>query len=596
MENEFLAPLEVSDTLIGLRFLKKLVLFILLFLLLLFFVNRYVGKKLEPTLNPALKSKYEEIIHPSVNADTIILGASIAEIGITPKHLEMIFPKVFNFGIQGGGPKFTKDWYEHFFKIYYQKPELILYAVDPLTLTQSRMFEQDSAYLPLPCFLKALANKNFSKRHLIMNRFPVVRLRDIFPSLFSKSKSDDIMIKKQYYKGYLPWRAKDFQIKSAELESNEAIKLEMGLKFLGEFCDLVKADGITMIFIGMPNFYPSSDQADKQKKIYQMIEQTALERGFSFINYNAKNEPLNTDPKFYSDSWHLNRLGAEEVSEILTHDLLRFVSRPTSESAYDKGNYLFVQKRYEDALSFYIKAIQQNPGDASIYCRMGETYFRLHQYSKAIESCKKAIQLDPEMENAYKISANIYSATGDYANALQMYAKSSSLDPDDPENYLALGVICYHLNHLDYAVKSFETAIQINPNYAYAYYNLGCVYQYKLRNNEKALESYEIALQYLNNFPQPYINMGLLYANLGNLKKALDCFQKGAELDDPLSAKNLAFTHYKLGNYSEAFKIAKTALRLSPDDPELHEGLKIIQSKVQFSTSSARKTSSEVKP
>lgn len=135
-------------------FLKKLSLFFVLTLPLLYAINRYLGKKLEVEFHPLLKIKYNEAVRSGRGANVIVMGSSNAETGINPKQLEKIFPRVFNFGIPGANPEFVKEWYRRIFRIHYRKPELIIFVIDPATVLNVKLFEQDSFFFPPLIFIE----------------------------------------------------------------------------------------------------------------------------------------------------------------------------------------------------------------------------------------------------------------------------------------------------------------------------------------------------------------------------------------------------------------------------------------------------------
>ena len=68
---------------------------------------------------------------------------------------------------------------------------------------------------------------------------------------------------------------------------------------------------------------------------------------------------------------------------------------------FQKGYNAYVNKEYDKAISFYLKAIELKPDYAEAYYNLGLAYKNQGNLTKAIESYKKAIEVDPDHADAY---------------------------------------------------------------------------------------------------------------------------------------------------------------------------------------------------
>ena len=82
--------------------------------------------------------------------------------------------------------------------------------------------------------------------------------------------------------------------------------------------------------------------------------------------------------------------------------------------------------------------------------------------------------------------------TKKYKNAIKYYKKTIELRPNDAHAYNNLGNVYKELKNYSMAIVAYQNAIMLKPDYASAYYNLGIVYQ-KSNNFDIALESYRKA-------------------------------------------------------------------------------------------------------
>ncbi|MFN7930473.1 MAG: tetratricopeptide repeat protein [Blastocatellia bacterium] len=136
-----------------------------------------------------------------------------------------------------------------------------------------------------------------------------------------------------------------------------------------------------------------------------------------------------------------------------------------------------------------------------------------------------------------------------------------------------LGVRYHQAGDIKKAVKSYERAISLDPDYAQAHYNLGSAYETSLEL-DKAITEYQVALRDDPKFYYAYNNLARLFllrsennastTALTILNTALE--QKPTELPILYAIyKNRAWAHLNLKLYIEAEKDVKRALESKPD-------------------------------
>ncbi len=82
--------------------------------------------------------------------------------------------------------------------------------------------------------------------------------------------------------------------------------------------------------------------------------------------------------------------------------------------------------------------------------------------------------------------------TKNFKKAIEYYLKTIELRPNDAHAYNNLGNSYKEIKNYSKAINAFQNAIILKPDYASAHYNLGIVYQ-KNKNFEIALDSYRKA-------------------------------------------------------------------------------------------------------
>ncbi|XP_061596553.1 E3 ubiquitin-protein ligase TTC3 isoform X2 [Cololabis saira] len=104
-----------------------------------------------------------------------------------------------------------------------------------------------------------------------------------------------------------------------------------------------------------------------------------------------------------------------------------------SEEMKKKGNEFFQKHQYEDAVTFYSKAIKFYPDNHIIYGNRALCYIRCQKYLKAVGDGKRAILIKPQWSKGhYRFCEALYSL-GEFHVALQANRTARSLCQDDHE-------------------------------------------------------------------------------------------------------------------------------------------------------------------
>jgi tetratricopeptide (TPR) repeat protein len=81
------------------------------------------------------------------------------------------------------------------------------------------------------------------------------------------------------------------------------------------------------------------------------------------------------------------------------------------EALKEKGNALFKEKRYEDAIKFYEKALDINSSQEVLYSNKGTCKKCLKEYKDAINDYKKALEINPKNTKNMNRLASVYIIT-----------------------------------------------------------------------------------------------------------------------------------------------------------------------------------------
>jgi len=196
------------------------------------------------------------------------------------------------------------------------------------------------------------------------------------------------------------------------------------------------------------------------------------------------------------------------------------------------------------------------------------------QIQKAQCVSEVLIKDHPNNPLLFNISGACYKAVGQLEAAVKRFEQALVIKPDYAEAHSNLGVTLQKLGHLDAAVKSFEKALVIKPDYAKVYCNLGVSLK-KLGHLDAAVKSFEKALVIKPDYAKALSNLGATLQELGQLETAVKRY-KLALVIKPDYAKahyNLGVTLHELGQLDAAVKSYEQALTINPDYAEAHYNL-----------------------
>jgi len=168
---------------------------------------------------------------------------------------------------------------------------------------------------------------------------------------------------------------------------------------------------------------------------------------------------------------------------------------------------------------------------------------------------------------AHNNRANAYSEKGDYERAIRDYDLAIQLNPNYAKPYNNRGVVYQKKGEYDRAIKDFDEAIKLTPDYAYAFANRAETYQIK-HDYKRALQDYDNAIRIDPQLKPLWNGRCWTRAIIGQLQEALsDCNKAVGMQPDAATYDSRGLVHLKLGQYDLAIEDYSSALRLQPRLP-----------------------------
>ena len=201
----------------------------------------------------------------------------------------------------------------------------------------------------------------------------------------------------------------------------------------------------------------------------------------------------------------------------------------------------------------------------------------LYSNNKFQETIDKIEDLNKNFNNApllFNILGACYKAVNKIDNAIKSLEKAIDINPEYDEALFNLGVIYQEIGQINAAINSYKKAIRVNNSYVNAHNNLGLI----LLKNEQfdaAIDHFEWAISFNPNFAEAHNNLGATLLALGQIDAAVESYNMAVKIkpDYPQALNNQAIGLIRLGENDAAIDSLEKALTLRPDYASAHHNL-----------------------
>lgn len=275
-------------------------------------------------------------------------------------------------------------------------------------------------------------------------------------------------------------------------------------------------------------------------------------------------------------------------------------NKELAEKEKSLGNEQYKQKKFDEALKHYDKAIELDPTDMTYINNKAAVYLEMGNFEECIRQCQKAIDIGRENRADFKLIAKslsrlatAYFKQDDLEQARTYYQKSLSehrtpdtlsklsevdkiikeremkayIDPAKSLEEKTKGNECFQRGDYPTAIRHYTEAIKRNPDDAKLFSNRAACYQ-KLAEFKMASDDASECIKREPTFVKGYIRKGLALVAMKRSSDAAEEFQKALDLD-PNNAEALDGYRKAIGS-TDPEEMRKRAL----NNPEVQEILK----------------------
>jgi len=204
--------------------------------------------------------------------------------------------------------------------------------------------------------------------------------------------------------------------------------------------------------------------------------------------------------------------------------LLNFYFQNGQKELYQK-KYLSSIINFENALKY----IDQNETAAIIYYYKGLAFHKLLRLDSAAVYYNKSI-LIKKIPDTYVGIGAISLGNKDYDNAIRFFEFALKLNPNFNEALVAMGTAYYYKQDHVNAITYLKNAISLSPNNPRALYLIGAL-SYDVKKYDLAIYFYQQAIYYNPNFADAYLALSKVYNETGDFLKSQQSRQRAIEIN-----------------------------------------------------------------
>lgn len=115
------------------------------------------------------------------------------------------------------------------------------------------------------------------------------------------------------------------------------------------------------------------------------------------------------------------------------------------------------------------KAIAAKDGFTDAYLLRAEILLEANRPAEALPDAEKAIELAPDEESAYLLRGKIHDKLSNFTAAAEDYERGLNLNPFNTDACMLLGALLMNTGDVPRAIRFFDEAIEIKPDFAPAY-------------------------------------------------------------------------------------------------------------------------------
>jgi len=242
----------------------------------------------------------------------------------------------------------------------------------------------------------------------------------------------------------------------------------------------------------------------------------------------------------------------------------------TAQSYFEEGIDLNKQRRYDEAIEKFARAIALDLENHKYHQALFMTYIATRRGPRAIEVYKDLAKEHPKSAVIHYWLGRLYLESQSLNDSAQEFREATLLAPQDEHPFISLGHVYLRLGKQQEALKAYLEANKRSPRVAAVHAGLGNIY-FDRKDYTKAEKEYDQALKIDSSLTEARYNLSLIYEKTGKYSKAIKQWQELLDEDpnESRARERLARIYYQGGQYRDAIEEYSILSQVKQESPEV---------------------------
>lgn len=318
------------------------------------------------------------------------------------------------------------------------------------------------------------------------------------------------------------------------------------------------------------------DQRAKQIRGRAYLEMKDYERAQSCFEEMQKVHPLRPEGYYYMGVLQQQKKRLSLAVKAYLNALGRDINYLPA--FYPLLDLYMRTRNYDKAVRLCDKMLRVHPDNPSIQEAAGRVLVMLGKNDEAVKFYEKAVDLNPGQIDARRALVELYLAQGLHMNALQQCDELLRHRPDDPQLLQKTAQIYQILGNRQRALEYYEKALSRAFDYVSAN-NAAWLYAAEEKDLDRALKLALKAEAESKQVPQVVDTVAWVLIRMGKYDDAIARLRMICENErrNPLFAYHLGLAYYKKGAYADAARYLRRSLDSSRKFDSAPDALKMLQ-------------------
>jgi len=250
-----------------------------------------------------------------------------------------------------------------------------------------------------------------------------------------------------------------------------------------------------------------------------------------------------------------NMLHKMQLDTLALNDFKHAISLDTNRAEYYSaiGDLLFENKDIAGSVEWLKKAIAKNPSDRKAHLKIAKLFLYIKDYSKGFAEINIVLKRDVYDPEAYFLKGMLYKDMKDTARAISSFQTAVQVAPDYKEATIQLGLL-YTAKNDPIGLKYLDNAFKTDSSDVFPIFAKGVYYQDN-KDYVAAKAAFKECIIRNTHYTDAYFHMGYIYMQQDSIAKAYHQYDMAAK-NDPTNPT----AYYNRGVCSEMLDSVKKAV------------------------------------